>query len=84
MAATSFPELLQRFFAHMRSAREVSPHTTAAYRDTFRLLLPFIAKRRRISLDQITLETFVPVKRKNVSLEGTPGTDVLHNGVNAE
>ena len=60
MAATSFPELLQRFFAHMRSAREVSPHTTAAYRDTFRLLLPFIAKRRRISVDQITLETFVP------------------------
>ena len=60
MAATSFPELLQGFFAHMRSAREVSPHTTAAYRDTFRLLLPFIAKRRRISVDQITLETFVP------------------------
>jgi hypothetical protein len=60
MATTSFPELLQRFFAHLRSAREVSPHTTAAYRDTFRLLLPFIAKRCRISVDQITLEVFVP------------------------
>lgn len=60
MATTSFPELLQRYFAHLRSAREVSPHTTAAYRDTFRLLLPFIAKRRRISVDEITLEAFVP------------------------
>jgi site-specific recombinase XerD len=60
MATTSFPELLQRFFAHLSSAREVSPNTTAAYRDTFRLLLPFMAKRRRISVDQITLEAFVP------------------------
>jgi site-specific recombinase XerD len=60
MATTSFPELLQRFFAHLRSAREVSPHTTAAYRDTFRLLLPFIARQQRISVDQITLEAFVP------------------------
>jgi integrase/recombinase XerD len=60
MATISFPELLQRFFAHLRSAREVSPHTTAAYRDTFRLLLAFMAKRRRISVDQITLEAFVP------------------------
>jgi len=60
MATPSFPELLQRFFAHLRSAREVSPHTTAAYRDTFRLLLPFIAKRRRTSVDKITLEAFVP------------------------
>jgi integrase/recombinase XerD len=60
MATSSFPELLQRFFAHLRSAREVSPHTTAAYRDTFRLLLPFIAERRRITVDQITLEAFVP------------------------
>jgi hypothetical protein len=40
----------------LRSAREVSPHTTTSYQDTFRLLLPFIAKRRRISVDQITLE----------------------------
>ena len=60
MATISFPELLQRFFAHLRSAREVSPNTTAAYRDTFRLLLPFIAKRRGISVDEITLEAVVP------------------------
>jgi len=60
MATNSFPELLQRFFAHLRSAREMSPHTLAAYRDTFRLLLPFMAKRHRISVDQITLEAFVP------------------------
>jgi integrase/recombinase XerD len=60
MATASFPELLQRFFAHLRSAREVSPNTTTAYRDTFRLLLPFIAKRRRISVDEITMEAFVP------------------------
>jgi site-specific recombinase XerD len=60
MATASFPELVQRFFAHLRSAREVSPHTTAAYRDTFRLLLLFIAKRRHISVDEITLEAFAP------------------------
>ena len=40
--APSFASLLQRFFVeHLKHHREVSPCTVAAYRDTFRLLLPF-------------------------------------------
>lgn len=38
----SFPTLLQRFFVeHLGRQRAVSPHTIAAYRDTFRLLLAY-------------------------------------------
>ncbi|MFP5226335.1 MAG: tyrosine-type recombinase/integrase [Acidobacteriota bacterium] len=41
----SFAALLQRFFAeHLQQHRAVSPLTTAAYRDTFRLLLAFAEK----------------------------------------
>ncbi|MCK9908051.1 site-specific integrase [Microbacteriaceae bacterium K1510] len=41
-ASPSFPTLLQRFFVdHLRQQRAVSPHTIAAYRDTFRLFLHF-------------------------------------------
>ncbi len=41
-SAPSFPVLLQRFFIdHLQQHRALSPQTIAAYRDTFRLLLPF-------------------------------------------
>jgi integrase/recombinase XerD len=60
MPTDSFPLLLQHFFGHLRTAQEVSAHTIAAYRDTLRLLLHFIAKRRHISIDQITLDVFCP------------------------
>jgi site-specific recombinase XerC len=41
-----FPGLLERFFTQRLIAqRRVSPHTIAAYRDTFRLLLQFVEKR---------------------------------------
>lgn len=53
---SSFPVLLQRFFEHLRSAQEVSPHTIAAYRDTFRLLLLFLARSRRKPVDRITFD----------------------------
>lgn len=56
----SFPSLLHRFFQHLRSAQEVSPHTICAYRDTFRLFLKFIAEDRRITVDQISLEDICP------------------------
>jgi site-specific recombinase XerC len=56
----SFPALVQRFFGYIRAERDVSFHTVAAYRDTFRLLLRFIAERRRISIDHITLDAFCP------------------------
>ena len=45
-ATPTFPVLLQRFFAeHLRQHRAVSPHTVAAYRDAFRLLLKFAQAR---------------------------------------
>jgi site-specific recombinase XerD len=60
MATESFAVLVQRFFSHLRAEQDVSPHTVAAYRDTFRLLLRFIAERRRIPVDRITFEAFCP------------------------
>jgi integrase/recombinase XerD len=42
----SFPTLLERFFTQrLMAQRQVSPHTIASYRDTFRLLLEFAEKR---------------------------------------
>lgn len=42
----TFPVLLQRFFTeYLREQRAVSPHTVAAYRDTFRLLLLFAQRK---------------------------------------
>jgi integrase/recombinase XerD len=55
-----FPVLLRQFFAHLRTAQQVSLHTITAYRDTLKLLLHFIAKERRLSIDQITFEALCP------------------------
>ena len=42
MIAASFPALVQHFFTErLLRQRQASPHTIAAYRDTFRLLLRF-------------------------------------------
>ena len=42
----SFPALLESFFTQrLMAQRQVSPHTIRSYRDTFRLLLQFAAKR---------------------------------------
>ena len=60
MTTDSFPMLLQRFFGHLRTTQEVSVNTIAAYRDTLRLLLHFIAQQRHIAIDQITLEALAP------------------------
>ncbi len=47
-AASSFPSLLQRFFTErLMTQRQVSAHTMASYRDTFRLLLCFAQRLRR-------------------------------------
>jgi Phage integrase, N-terminal SAM-like domain len=44
MIAMSFPALLEHFFTErLLLQRQASPHTIAAYRDTFRLLLRFAA-----------------------------------------
>jgi site-specific recombinase XerD len=46
MNASNFPALLQRFFTDWLITQQgVSPHTVAAYRDTFRLLLQFAKNR---------------------------------------
>ena len=43
---SSFPSLLESFFTQRLIAqKQVSPHTIASYRDTFRLLLDFAQKR---------------------------------------
>jgi len=55
-ATPTFPVLLQRFFAeHLRQQRAVSPHTVAAYRDAFRLLLLFAQVRIGKSPTELTL-----------------------------
>jgi integrase/recombinase XerD len=43
----TLPAILQRFFTErLMTQRQVSPHTMASYRDTFRLLLPFAQRQR--------------------------------------
>lgn len=58
--AHGFQVLLQRFFTHLRTENAVSPHTISAYRDTFRLLLRFMAEQRGVSIDQIPWEALSP------------------------
>ena len=59
--STSFPLLLQRFFAeHLIAQRNLSPNTIAAYRDTFRMLLAFLARTSRQSVDRLTLGAITP------------------------
>lgn len=46
MSTSDFPALLQAFFSdRLLQQRRASPHTVAAYRNTFRLLLQFAAAR---------------------------------------
>jgi integrase/recombinase XerD len=55
--ALEFPELLQSFFSkRLIAQRQVSAHTIASYRDTFRLLLQFAHKKLGKPASQITLE----------------------------
>ena len=45
-SGSGFPFLLESFFTQrLMSQRQVSPHTIASYRDTFRMLLDFAQKR---------------------------------------
>lgn len=57
----SFPELLQRFFTeYLAAQRNLSEHTIGAYRDSFRLLLKFLAAHLRVTIDRLTLESLTP------------------------
>ncbi len=48
------------FVRHLPAERNVSPHTTAAYRDTFKLFLRFVAKATRRSAETLQLEDLTP------------------------
>lgn len=61
MKPADFPELLQKFFAdYLAAQRNLSAHTRIGYRNTFRLLLRFLAQHHRRSVDQLTLGAFTP------------------------
>jgi integrase/recombinase XerD len=61
MKPEEFPDLVQRFFTdHLVSQRNLSAHTRSGYRDTFRLLLPFLSRHCRRSVDQLTLSLVTP------------------------
>jgi integrase/recombinase XerD len=54
---TDFPELIQAFFTErLLRQRKASPETVAGYRDAFRLLLRFAAKRLKKEPSQLALE----------------------------
>ena len=53
----NFPHLLQGFFVdRLVRQRQSSPHTVAAYRDTFRLLLRFVTTRLRKSPSDLSID----------------------------
>ena len=57
MNTRSFPSLLQAFFCErLLHQRRVSPHTIAAYRDTFRLLLLYAQEQLRKAPSDLRLE----------------------------
>jgi site-specific recombinase XerD len=73
-----FSTLVRDFFCdRLVNQQNVSPHTVAAFRDTFRLLLAFIAQRRRttetMTLDDIDAPTVLAFLD---SLEGQRGNCV--------
>ena len=54
---TDFPELLQAFFTErLMRQRRASPETVAGYRDSFRLLLHFAAKRLKKEPSKLAIE----------------------------
>jgi integrase/recombinase XerD len=57
MSASSFPSLVQLFFTdRLRTQLGASPHTVAAYRDTFRLLIQFASEHLRRKPSQLRTE----------------------------
>jgi len=60
MTPETFSILVQRFFGHLRSERNVSEHTICAYRDSFRLFLRYLTEQRRLRVEKITFEAFSP------------------------
>ena len=56
MSVLDFPALLQAFFTdRLVRQRQASPHTVAAYRNTFRLLLRFAAARLALAPSRLAI-----------------------------
>ncbi len=52
---------VRRFLVeYVLGERNYSPNTQHSYRDTFRLFLPFVARKRRCALDRLTLRQITP------------------------
>src|SRR5580692_12602636 len=60
MTPEVFAVLVQRFFGHLRSERNVSEHTICAYRDSFRLFLRYLFENRHLRPEKVTFESFTP------------------------
>jgi integrase/recombinase XerD len=61
MRPDAFAGLVQRFFAdYLPAQRNLSPHTSRSYRQTFRLLLVFLSKRHDRPVDRLTFAEFTP------------------------
>ena len=59
MNPNRFPILIERYFSdHLHTQRNASIHTISAYRDTFRLLLGFLAVRHRTTIDRLSFREF--------------------------
>lgn len=57
MKSPDLGQLVPRFFTeHLIHQRNLSPHTVAAYRDTFRLLLRFLQQTRRTTASRLPIE----------------------------
>jgi site-specific recombinase XerD len=53
--------LIERFFIeYLRAQRNLSAHTVAAYRDTFRLLLRFLPEHLHARIEALALQSFSP------------------------
>lgn len=58
---SGFPALLEHFFTQrLMAQRQVSPHTIASYRDTFRLLLQFAERRLHKAPSVVALMDLTP------------------------
>lgn len=52
---------IKRFLLeYLISIRNLSKNTQISYRDTFRLLLPFVAKKKKTSIDKLLVEDITP------------------------
>jgi site-specific recombinase XerC len=82
---TPLPPLLQGFFTErLARQRDASPHTIAAYRDSFRLLLAFLHEQTGKPPSKLKLEVSMPrgsrrssaILSKTAATASGPGTRV--------